>query len=300
MGLPAVQSGDKTPLGKRLFILLQQLIPQHFLSSLMHSIARSEIGFVKNSVIRIVTWMFDINMQDAVVKNPFAYPSFNAFFTRALEPARRPLDSDPATIVSPVDGTVSQAGSIERELLFQAKGIHYSITALLGGDAETAKRFSDGVFATIYLSPRDYHRIHMPVDGKLSAMTHVPGELYSVNETTTSFIPGLFARNERIINLFETPAGPMALIMVGAIFVGSMDTVWAGTVTPTSKRISHTEYLDQPHAEITLARGEEMGRFNMGSTVILLFGNDQVTLDGILDAGRELKMGERIGVQKTA
>ncbi|OOY53194.1 archaetidylserine decarboxylase [Solemya velum gill symbiont] len=297
MGLPVIQTGDKAPLGKRLFILLQQLIPQHFLSSLMYALARSEIGFIKNSVIRIVNWMFDINMQDAVVKDPLAYPSFNAFFTRALEPASRPLDSNSTTIISPVDGAVSQAGHIESGLLFQAKGIHYSITALLGGDAETAKRFSDGDFATIYLSPRDYHRIHMPVDGKLSSMTHVPGELFSVNETTTSLIPGLFARNERIINLFETPAGPMALIMVGAIFVGSMDTVWAGTVTPSSKRISHQEYLDQPHAEISLEKGEEMGRFNMGSTVILLFGKNQVNLDGMIAAGREVKMGERIGTR---
>ena len=278
----------------RLFIWLQYLLPQHLLSAMMYTIARSEYPPLKNLIIRQIVKHFQVDMADAQVINPTDYPSFNAFFTRALKPECRPIDPDPQSLVSPVDGAISQAGSILGDSLFQAKGHNFSLGALLG-DAALAQDFIDGSFATIYLSPRDYHRIHMPLAGTLRRMIHIPGKLFSVNTATTENIPGLFARNERVVNLFDTPAGSMALIMVGAIFVGSMDTVWAGTVTPPSKRLSSWDYTGATTPAIRLTKGAEMGRFNMGSTVILLFGKNAVHLVSHLHAGSAVKMGETLG-----
>ena len=194
-----------------------------------------------------------------------------------------------------VDGIVSQAGKIEDGRIFQAKGHHYSLLELLGGDSELANEFTDGSFATIYLSPKDYHRIHIPLAGTLKKMLHVPGRLFSVSPATTRAIPNLFSRNERVVNIFETTAGPMAVIMVGAIFVASMDTVWAGTVTPSHQRVQTWEYGKPSAATIRLKKGEEMGRFNMGSTVIVLFGPDKVDWSAAVKSNNKVKMGEAIG-----
>ena len=290
-----VETPNKPGLRDRLFALLQRVLPHHLLSAAMYHIARSEWRPLKEMIIKGVIYHFDIDLSQAVIKDPEAYPSFNAFFTRELEPGARPVAEGATDIVSPVDGTVSQAGMIAGNDLIQAKGHYYRLDALLGGDEELASLFTNGSFSTIYLSPQDYHRIHMPLDGKLKKMAHIPGRLFSVNEGTTESIPGLFARNERVVTLFDTPAGPMALIMVGAIFVGSMDTVWSGTVTPASQRISKWGYTDDSRKEIFLRKGEEMGRFNMGSTVILLFPENSVELDEALVAGSVVRMGERIG-----
>ena len=286
---------EHVSLADRLFALMLQLLPHHFLSSLMYRLTRSEWPALKRLLIRTAIRAYRVDMQVAQESDAEKYPSFNAFFTRALKPEARLLTPESGAIASPVDGTVSQAQSIRDGLLFQAKGQYYSLEELLGGDRQWARRFTDGSFATIYLSPRDYHRIHMPLSGRLLKMIHVPGRLFSVNNACARTIPRLFSRNERVVNLFETDAGPMAVIMVGAIFVASMDTVWSGCVAPRSRSSTHWNYSGEPSDSIELAKGEEMGRFNMGSTVILLFGKDAVRWSESLQAGAQVRMGEEIG-----
>ncbi|GAB6041041.1 archaetidylserine decarboxylase [Endothiovibrio diazotrophicus] len=274
--------------------LPQYLYPHHPLSRMMHAATRCCCPRLKNPFTRWFVRRFGIDLSEAAQPDPLAYPHFNAFFTRALREGARPLAGGEAVVVSPVDGTVSQLGAIRGGDIFQAKGRRFDLTTLLGGDPARAAPFRDGAFATIYLSPRDYHRIHMPLAGRLTGMVHVPGRLFSVNPATTRVIPGLFARNERVVALFDTAAGPMAVVMVGAIFVGSIETVWAGEVTPPAgSRVSAWGY---PADEAPrLVRGEELGRFNMGSTVILLFGRDRLEWDERLAAGGGLRMGQALG-----
>ncbi|PVV13720.1 MAG: phosphatidylserine decarboxylase [gamma proteobacterium symbiont of Ctena orbiculata] len=282
-------------MAQSLFVGLQYILPHHLLSSLMHSIARIELKPLKDLLIRQAIKWYMVDMQEALQSDPAQYRCFNDFFTRALRPDARPVTQESNQLASPADGTLSQAGDIEAGFLFQAKGHDYSLLELLGGDSEMSRLFEDGNFATIYLSPRDYHRLHMPVSGRLKRMLHVPGRLFSVNETTCRKVPRLFARNERVICLFETDLGPMAMILVGAIFVSSIETVWAGTVTPVQQRVNSWDYA--PHSEpaaIELVRGEEMGRFNMGSTVILLFPKDAVEWMEDLTAGSTVRMGQAI------
>jgi phosphatidylserine decarboxylase len=273
---------------------LQYLLPHHLLSTLMYHLTRSRIGPLKDLLIRRVIDLYQVDMSLAQEPDPACYACFNDFFTRALRPDVRPLDPAADALLCPVDGTLNQLGEIHKGRIFQAKGRDYSLLELLGGDKEWEARFADGYFATLYLSPRDYHRVHMPLEGELVRMLHVPGRLFSVNLTTTRLVPRLFARNERVVCLFETPAGPMAVILVGAIFVAGIDTLWAGTVAPTSRRVGSWSYGGQQEP-IRLARGVEMGRFNMGSTVILLFAPGRITWDAALRPEAVLKMGERIG-----
>ncbi|MBK1647728.1 archaetidylserine decarboxylase [Rhabdochromatium marinum] len=256
----------------RLFVWLQYALPQHGLSRLMLWLTRLRLGAVTHWLIRRFSAHFAVDLREAAAPDVESYPSFNAFFTRALRADARPLPAETAILLSPVDGAVSAAGRIDGTRLFQCKGQWFGLADLLG-DAELAAPLVGGYFATLYLSPRDYHRIHMPLDGHLTQMLHVPGRLFSVNPTTVAGVPGLFARNERVVTLFATRFGPMALVLVGAIFVGSIETVWAGEVTPPrGQRLTRIDYPapGAHEAGITLARGEEMGRFNMGSTVILL------------------------------
>lgn len=277
-----------------LFVGLQYLLPHHLLSAVMYRITRSEVRWFKNLLIRKVIRLYGVDMDEAMEPNPTAYASFNHFFTRALLPNARPLDPNPDAILCPADGALSQAGPIENGRIFQAKGHDYSLLELLGGDREWSERFAGGSYATIYLSPRDYHRVHMPVTGALKRMLHVPGRLFSVNPVTTRLVPCLFARNERVVSLFETEQGPVAVILVGAIFVSSMDTVWAGSITPGRRdRVRSWDYEGEQAVE--LDRGAEMGRFNMGSTVVLLFGKDRAGWSGDLAPGGHLRMGQRIG-----
>ncbi len=279
-----------------LFVGLQYLLPHHLLSRLMHAIARVEMKGFKNTLIRRIIDWYKVDMDEALESDPTAYRSFNDFFTRALRPDARPVAEAATAIACPADGTLSQAGDIETGYLFQAKGHDYALLELLGGDPAMSQLFEEGSFATIYLSPRDYHRVHMPYSGKLKKMVHVPGRLFSVNETTCRKVPRLFARNERVISLFETDIGPMAVILVGAIFVASIDTVWAGSITPVHQRVSSWDYPPSGRAKaITLDKGEEMGRFNMGSTVILLFGKDAVEWSEDFTTESTLRVGQAIG-----
>lgn len=275
----------------KLFLLLQKLVPQHALSRLTGKLASSRIGWLKNFLIRLFCHRFDIDFSEAVEQDYRNFESFNAFFTRALRPGVREVDASANSICSPADGSVSEIGSIDNTLLLQAKGQHYSLTNLLAGDNEMAGLFENGSFATIYLSPSDYHRVHMPVSGSLVKTAYIPGKLFSVNQVTADNIPGLFARNERLVCLFDTPHGPMAMILVGAMIVAAIETVWAGRADTHPPAIV-TQNFDNP---VTLNKGDEMGRFLLGSTVILLFGENAVNWETVLKAGSEVRFGQLIG-----
>ncbi|MCE9677606.1 archaetidylserine decarboxylase [Shewanella sp. AS1] len=277
----------------KLKIALQYILPKHLLSRLVGKLAAAELGAVTTSVIKWFIKQYKIDMSEAAQSQPEAYASFNAFFTRALKPGIRPLCEDDGYIVHPVDGAVSQCGPIEAGRIFQAKGHYYSALTLLGNQAKDAARFEEGDFATIYLAPKDYHRIHMPIKGTLSKMTYVPGELFSVNPLTAENVPGLFARNERVVAIFETEIGPMAMVLVGATIVASIETIWAGTVTPpTGKKVFTWDYPTEGQDAITLDKGDEMGRFKLGSTVVMLFAKD--ALDEFAQ-GVEAKAVTRMG-----
>lgn len=279
-----------------LFALPQYLLPHHLLSRSMGVLTRWRNRLWKNAFIKWFVWNYRVDMSEAEQADPSAYPSFNQFFIRALRDGVRPMPDDPAAIVSPADGVISQCGAITDGEIIQAKGNTYGVAELLGGDARQAEAFRGGRFATVYLSPRDYHRLHMPIAGRLEAMVHVPGRLFSVNAATTAVIPNLFAGNERVIAFFETEAGPMALVLVGALCVASIETVWHGVVTPPKgQRIRTWRYQDDAPS---LQRGEEIGRFNMGSTVIVLFGEQRIEWSDHQSPGTAIRMGQPIGVKK--
>jgi phosphatidylserine decarboxylase len=278
-----------------LFIVFQYLIPQHLLSRLVGRIAASELPWIKNPFIDWFSRRYRIDMTEAADPEPRNYPSFNAFFTRALKPGARPIDADPACVVSPADGAISQLGRIEAGRIFQAKGQSYTAAELLG-DADVAALFDGGSFATVYLSPRDYHRVHMPAAGRLLRTLYAPGDLFSVNQTTAENVPRLFARNERLVCLFETEFGPMALVLVGALIVAGIDTVWSGQVAPPPRTIVSNDFSQAP-AAVQLDKGAEMGRFKLGSTAIVLFPKDAVRWRDDLGANSPLRMGERLGTR---
>ncbi len=286
----------ESSIGARLFVGLQRVLPQHLLSLLMYRVARIEWAPLKNLMIRTYVRLVGVDMGAAAQPEPTAYPHLNAFFTRALRPDARPLDPDPRAVLSPVDGTISQFGTITDGRIIQAKGLDYSVSDLLGGRGEAHHLFDGGRFATIYLSPRDYHRIHMPLAGELAEMTYFGGRLYSVNQATAARVPGLFARNERVLCLFGTELGPLAVVLVGAIFVGGIETVWEGEVAPALPGLrSRRWHYTGATARVHLDRGEELGRFNLGSTVILLFPADTLTWDPALMPGQTVRLGQRIG-----
>ncbi len=279
----------------RLFVALQHLLPQHGLSRLVHRATRSRHSGFKNALIRTFMHHFEPDLSDAVCRDPLAYESFNAFFTRALRDGARPLPAAPSALASPVDGTVSEAGRIDAGQLLQAKGRHYTLEALIGGHAEWAQRLEGGHFATLYLAPYNYHRIHMATAGRLREAWYIPGRLFSVNAVTAAGVDRLFARNERVVCGFEGPPLDHALVMVGALNVGSIDTVWHGEVAPRARRILTPLEPLRPGPPLELARGAEMGRFNMGSTVILLFPRGRIVWNDDLQPGRAVRMGEPIG-----
>jgi phosphatidylserine decarboxylase len=276
------------------FVTLQYVLPHHLISRVVLVATRVKFAPVKNWLIRAFMRGFKPDLSDALEEDPFAYASFNAFFTRALKPDARPLAGGASAVVSPVDGTLSQCGDIKAGQLLQAKGHYYSLDALLAGAASWSARFLDGRFATIYLAPYNYHRIHMPITGTLQEAWYVPGRLFSVNQATAAEVPNLFARNERVVLLFHGTCGPFAVIFIGALNVGSMATVWHGDVTPRWSRRASALPLPAP-ADRTLQRGAELGRFNMGSTVILLFGAGAVTLSSGLAAGQTMRLGQQLG-----
>lgn len=278
---------------ERGFVALQHMLPQHMLSRLAGRLAHARTPWIKDALIRRFAAHFDVDMRDAMEPRLAAYPHFNAFFTRALRADARPVDPAPEALVSPADGAVSQLGSIEDGRIFQAKGHSFSTTELLADPADAAL-FGGGTFATIYLSPRDYHRVHMPLAGRLVKLRHVPGRLFSVNRITTSAVPALFARNERVVCLFETGQGPLAMVLVGAMIVAGIETVWTGPLAPAGHSVLTLDYMRDPEQR-TLARGAEMGRFQLGSTVILLLPRNRASWDSALQPGSTLRMGQRIG-----
>ena len=280
----------------RFFIFFQHLVPQHLLSRLTGALAEIRYPiWLKNWVLRRFVAHFEVNMTEAAQPDLEAYPNFNEFFTRPLADGARPIaDSD---LVCPADGAISQLGAIDEGRIFQAKGQWYSTRELLGGDEQRAAQFEDGEFATIYLSPRDYHRVHMPVSGTLTATSYIPGKLFSVNGVTAENVERLFARNERLVCYFDTAAGPMALVLVGAMVVAGIETVWSGQVAPPLKQPTVTDFQQLPEA-VSLAKGEEMGRFKLGSTVILLFPKGSIEWPDRYVAGTATRLGEPLATLK--
>jgi phosphatidylserine decarboxylase len=268
-------------MNKRLFILSQYLLPHHLLSRLAGCIAECRVRWFKNAFTAWFAKRYQVDMSQALVEDLTAYEHFNAFFTRALKDGARPLDETPGAILSPADGAVSQLG-----------------LELLGGDAANAAPFMGGDFATIYLSPKDYHRVHMPLAGTLREMVYIPGRIFSVNQTTAENVPELFARNERVACIFDTERGPMAVVLVGAMIVASIETVWAGLVTPPKRELKTFRYDEAARAPIHLEKGAELGRFKLGSTAVVLFGPDQVQWAEELAAGSPVQMGQGMGLPK--
>lgn len=282
----------------RLFILLQYLIPHHALSRTVAWLARRRL--LTRWLIRAFVHRYGVDLSEAAQARIEDYESFNDFFTRRLKAGARPIAAGPGMVVCPADGNVSQLGAIIESQLLQAKGKLYSLEDLLGGDEALARRFHNGSFATIYLAPRDYHRVHMPLTATLEQTIYVPGRLFSVNPVTTEAVPGLFTRNERLVCLFDSAAGPLAVILVGAMIVAGIEVVWSGQVCPRPgpRRTVSTHFRDNSEP-VRLETGAELGLFRMGSTVIVLFGAEAITLDKSLAAGDKVSMGQRLAVHTT-
>lgn len=280
-------------MNEKLFIGLQHLVPQHGLSRAAGWLASTNNKFIKNTFISWFVKRYQVDMSFALEEDPLAYNSFNEFFTRGLKPDARPIDLSPDSIVCPADGCISQLGSIVDGRIFQAKGQDYTTLELLGGDEALAAEFAGGSFATVYLSPRDYHRVHMPYSGKLRSMVSIPGDLFSVNTVTAENVPRLFARNERVAAIFDTDIGPMAVVLVGAMIVAGIETVWDGQIAPfASREIATSNY---PYQNIVLEKGAEMGRFKLGSTAVVLFAKNKIRWDSRYQACSTTKMGEALG-----
>ena len=278
----------------RFAVLPQYLLPKRALTSFAGKVAGAQAGALTTRIISAFVRRYGVNMEEAVNPDIGSYPSFNEFFTRALRPDARPIAK--ADFVSPVDGAISQFGAIKGDQIFQAKGHEYSTGALVGGDQALAGQFRDGSFATLYLSPKDYHRIHMPCDGRLTRMIYVPGALFSVNPTTARGVPGLFARNERVVCVFESSAyGMFVVVLVGATIVGSMATVWHGVVNPP--RLGEVREWRYEDRQIVLKQGGELGRFLLGSTVVLLFRAPGLAFNAEWAPGRPIRMGEPMGAK---
>ncbi len=273
--------------------LPQYILPHHALSRLMGHLTHCRNKTFKNLFIRLIIKLYKVEINEALETDINNYENFNQFFTRELKPEFRPLCQTPGSIASPADGKVSQAGDLNDEKIIQAKGKNYSVTDLLGGDPLRARDFKNGKFATIYLSPKDYHRLHMPINGTLKQMIYIPGRLFSVNAATTESVPELFARNERVVAIFDTEAGPMALVLVGAIFVASIETIWGGVITPPNG--AEVTVSNYPFNAPVIEKGQEMGRFNMGSTIIVLFGENQIDWQQSFTEGKAVCLGEAIG-----
>ena len=277
----------------RLAVLLQHALPKQALTALAGRFASARLGALTQAAIRRFIARYGVDMGGAANPDIAAYATFNDFFTRALQSGARPLAA--ADLLCPVDGSISQFGAVDGDRIFQAKGHDYTTTALVGGDAELARPYAGGSFATLYLSPRDYHRVHMPCDGRLMRMIHVPGALYSVNPATARGVPGLFARNERVVCVFESERGPFVIALVGATIVGSMATVWHGVVNPPRPgRVREWHYGER---DVRLARGAEMGRFQLGSTVVLLFPS-RLSFDAAWAPAGAVRMGQAMAMRQ--
>ena len=277
---------------KRFFCYSQYFVPQHFLSVLMGKLANSTVTWFKNWGIDFFCRLYSVKLDEALIEDPHAYPTFNSFFTRALKAGARPIDSTPDAIISPADGTIAQFGQIHQQQLLQAKGMYFNLTSLLGGQTETASLFENGHYATIYLAPHNYHRVHMPCAGKLKHSIYIPGKLFSVNRMTSQLIPNLYARNERLVLVFDTASGPLAVILVGALIVGSMQTVWMDKPI----RSPHID-VSMPAHEVFLEKGAELGRFLLGSTVVLLLPPRPLTWAPTTSVTATILTGQSLGIQ---
>lgn len=276
------------------FIAAQYIVPQHLLSRLVGKVAASEISWVKNAIIKRFISTYNVDMTEAKIQEAEYFKSFNDFFTRELIDGARAICDDNDALACPADGAISQIGDIKGDQVFQAKGQYYSLSTLLGGDIDLAKDFQNGKFATVYLSPRDYHRVHMPYTGTLRKTIYVPGDLFSVNTTTAANVDNLFARNERLVCVFDTSFGPMVVILVGAMIVAGIETVWAGEIAPVRPRLK-TEEFNRPLETITINKGEEIGRFKLGSTAIVLTPSGSSEWLEHFEAGSPTRMGETLG-----
>ncbi len=282
---------------ERLFVALQRMLPQHALSRVVYALTRLPAGALTRLAIRAFAGAYQVNLSEAAEPDAARYRTFNDFFTRALRADARPLDPRPEALLAPADGRISQLGHLSGSRLLQAKGHTFDVRSLLGGDPALAEPFTDGAFATLYLAPRDYHRVHMPLAGTLRSLLQVPGRLFSVNGVTAARVPQLYARNERVVCLFDTAVGPLAVVLVGAIFVGGIETVWQGPITPPRGR--HLRLIPPPAPAPQLARGAELGRFNMGSTVILLLPPGRVAWCPDQNADGPVRVGEALGLLHT-
>lgn len=276
----------------KLKIALQHIIPQHGLTRLTGKLASAQMGIMTTAIIRLFIKQYKVNMKEALHSDPAYFNTFNQFFVRELKPGMRPIAEGESLITHPADACVSQFGQIKEDRMIQAKNHDYSACTLLGGDVSLAKEFENGEFATLYLSPSDYHRVHMPCDGILRQMIYVPGDLFSVNPLTAENVENLFARNERVVCIFDTEFGPMAQVLVGATIVGSIELVWAGTVTPPrGNSVYRWDYPANGEKAVHLKKGEEMGRFQLGSTVINLFAQNRIQFDSSMALGEVTRLG---------
>ncbi len=287
-----IRFSDNASWKDKFFIALQYVVPQHILSRLVGMLAENETPWLKNFLIENFIRQFRVNMNEAAQPDYKLYHNFNSFFTRELAEGVRPVSAN--GVACPADGQISQSGSIEYGRIFQAKGQSYTALELLGGDVELAQKFDDGLFATIYLSPRDYHRVHMPAAGKLLRSVYVPGDLFSVNTATAENVPRLFSRNERLVAIFDTQYGEMAVVLVGAMIVAGIETVWSGQVAPRQRKIEVQDFVSLP-GQVQLDKGAEMGRFKLGSTAIVLFRKD-CGLQWQAAAGDVVRMGQLLAV----
>ncbi len=294
MGQPAGYA-NRIMVMKKLFVLLQYVLPHHLISRIAGMLANCQVGWIKNTFISWFIKRYQVNMSEAASPDPLAYTCFNDFFTRQLKSDARTTDDNPRSVICPADGAISALGTINSDTIFQAKGRSYSLTALLGGDADRAAAFSNGSFMTVYLSPRDYHRVHMPLAGTLKEQVYVPGRLFSVNQTTAEGVDRLFARNERVVCIFDTDHGPMAIVLVGAMIVAGIETVWAGQVAPAPHGLQSVDYSQQA-PPVHLERGLEVGRFKLGSTAIVIFGDSMVKWNEDLESGCAVLMGQATGI----
>ncbi len=281
-----------------LFVLGQHLAPQHLISRTAGRVANSTNPRIRDPFIRWFIQRYGVDMSEAQEPDPATYQSFNHFFTRALKADARPLEGNDSTLISPADGAISQLGEIRRGRIFQAKGQSFSLSELTAEPDHRLSEFQGGAFTTIYLSPKDYHRVHMPLAGTLERMTFIPGRLFSVNPVTVERVPRLFARNERIVAWFRTEYGPVAVILVGAMIVASIETVWAGRVAPAGNRKTRHDYPITGDKALSLGRGDEMGRFALGSTVIIALPRGSVEWEAQLGAARPVRMGQKLGQLK--
>lgn len=278
-----------------LFILFQYLAPKKLISEIIGFFAKSQNYYIKTFFIKNFQKTYNVNLKEAIYEDVELYSSFNSFFTRELKPESRPIDENINSIICPADGVVSQIGNINSGKIIQAKGIYFNLLSFLGNDKEYFKKFKDGLFSTIYLSPKDYHRVHMPIDGKLSKMVYIPGKLFSVNKITTRSVKNLYSINERLVCFFDTVRGPMSVVLVGAMIVSGITVQWEKSICSKKGKIKRFIYPSIGKDSVFLKKGDEIGRFMLGSTVVICFGKNKINWSSNISINSVVKMGQRVG-----